>query len=94
MLAPVRAGISYGPPRRPPDPRLCRGDAASTTASAHSYTIHSFDEPAGYTGIGDKAGSAGAEGKIRPLVHAACRSPNRAARTKMLDAGEVIGKLL
>src|SRR5438876_5664529 len=97
ILAPLGLVISYGRLDGPPDPGFVAAmrEHHGVSPAVRFFTIHSFDDQPDIRASATKALLGWlAEGKIRPLVHA--RLPLSEARSahEMLEAGEVIGKLL
>src|SRR5260221_8980324 len=97
MLAPLGLVISYGRLDGPPDPAFVAAmrEYNSISPAVRFFTIHSFDDR---PDIGASATQALlgwlAEGKIRPLIHARLPLAEAPRAHEMLEAGEVIGKLL
>jgi NADPH2:quinone reductase len=97
MLAPLGMVISYGRLDGPPDPAFVAAmrEHNSVSPAVRFFTIHSFDDRPDIRAAATKALLDWlAAGAIRPLIHA--RLPLAEARRahEMLEAGEVIGKLL
>jgi NADPH2:quinone reductase len=97
MLAPLGLVISYGRLDGPPDPGFVQAmrEHHETSPAVRFFTIHSFDRR---PDIREAATNALldhlAAGRIRPLIHA--RLPLKDARRahEMIEAREVIGKIL
>jgi NADPH2:quinone reductase len=97
MLAPLGLVISYGRLDGPPDPGFVQAmrEHHEVSPAVRFFTIHSFD---GLPDIRAEATRALldhlAAGLIRPLIHARLPLAAAARAHEMLEAGEVIGKLL
>ncbi len=97
MLAPLGLVISYGRLDGPPDPAFVAAmrEHNSVSPAVRFFTIHSFDDRPDIRASVTKALLGWlAAGAIRPLIHA--RLPLAEARRahEMLEAGEVIGKIV
>jgi NADPH2:quinone reductase len=97
MLAPLGLVISYGRLDGPPDPAFVAAmrEHHGVSPAVRFFTIHSFDDRPDIRAAATKALIDWlAAGAIRPLIHA--RLPLAEARRahEMLEAGEVIGKIV
>jgi NADPH2:quinone reductase len=97
ILAPLGLVVSYGRLDGPPDPAFVAAmrEHGSVSPAVRFFTIHSFDDRPDIRASATKALIDWlAAGAIRPLIHA--RLPLSQARRahEMLEAGEVVGKLL
>ena len=97
MLAPLGLVVSYGRLDGPPDPAFVAAmrERGHVSPAVRFFTIHSFDDRPDIRASATKALVDWlAKGAIRPLIHA--RLPLGEARRahEMLEAGEVVGKLL
>ena len=97
MLAPLGLVISYGRLDGPPDPGFVAAmrEYHAVSPAVRFFTIHSFDDRPDIRAAAttELIGSLAA-GKIRPLIHARLPLAEAARAHRMLEAGEVIGKLL
>ena len=97
MLAPLGLVVSYGRLDGPPDPGFVEAMRAhhSVSPAVRFFTIHSFDDrpdiraAASETLIGHLAA-----GRIAPLIHDRLPLAEAGRAQAMLEAGEVIGKVL
>jgi NADPH2:quinone reductase len=97
MLAPLGLVISYGRLDGPPDPAFVAAmrEHNSVSPAVRFFTIHSFDDRPDIRAAATKALIDWlAEGAIRPLIHARLPLAEASRAHAMLEAGEVIGKLL
>ena len=97
MLAPLGLVISYGRLDGPPDPAFVAAmrEHNSVSPAVRFFTIHSFDDRPDIRASATEALLSWlAEGKIRPLIHARLLLAEAWRAHEMLEAGEVIGKLL
>jgi NADPH2:quinone reductase len=99
MLAPFGLAISYGRRNGPPQDNvmaaLNQGRGYDNSAAVRVFTMHTLDDkPAVRAESMNYLFARLAEGKIRPLIHA--RLPLKDARRahEMLEARQVIGKIL
>jgi len=97
MLAPLGLVVSYGRLDGPPDPAFVAAmrEHHGVSPAVRFFTIHSFDDR---PDIREAATAALigwlAAGEIRPLIHARLPLAEAGRAQAMLEAGEVIGKLL
>jgi NADPH2:quinone reductase len=97
MLAPLGLVVSYGRLDGPPDPSFVAAmrEHHAVSPAVRFFTIHSFDDrpdiraEASRTLIGHLAA-----GRIAPLIHARLPLAEAGRAQAMLEAGEVIGKVL
>jgi len=97
MLAPLGLVISFGRLDGPPDPAFVAAmrEHNSVSPAVRFFTIHSFDDRPDIRASATTALLGWlAEGKIRPLIHARLPLAEAGRAHQMLEAGEVIGKLL
>ncbi len=97
MLAPLGLVVSYGRLDGPPDPGFVAAMRQHHAASpaVRFFTIHSFDDRPDIRAAATRALIDWlAAGQIRPLIHARLPLAEAARAHAMLEAGEVIGKLL
>jgi NADPH2:quinone reductase len=97
MLAPLGMVISYGRLAGPPDSDFVQAMRQNHAASpaVRFFTIHSFDDrpdirAAATNALLDHL----ATGRIRPLIYARLKLAEAARAHQMLEAGEVVGKLV
>jgi NADPH:quinone reductase len=97
MLAPLGLVVSYGRLDGPPDPAFVAAmrEHGAVSPAVRFFTIHSFDDRPDI-----RAAATGAlidwlaKGEIRPLIHARLPLAEAARAHEMLEAGEVIGKIV
>jgi NADPH2:quinone reductase len=97
MLAPLGLVVSYGRLDGPPDPAFVAAmrEHGAVSPAVRFFTIHSFDDRPDI-----RAAATGAlidwlaRGEIRPLIHARLPLAEAARAHEMLEAGEVIGKIV
>ena len=97
MLAPLGLVVSYGRLDGPPDPAFVTAmrEHHSVSPAVRFFTIHSFDDrPDIRASVTNALLGWLAEGRIRPLIHARLPLAEAWHAHEMLEAGEVIGKLL
>jgi NADPH2:quinone reductase len=97
MLAPLGLVVSYGRLAGPPDPDFVAAmrEHHATSPAVRFFTIHSFDDrPDIRAGATRALVDQLASGRIRPLIHARLPLADAARAQAMLEAGEVIGKLV
>ena len=97
MLAPLGLVISYGRLDGPPDPAFVAAmrEHNSVSPAVRFFTIHSFDDRPDIRASATQALLGWlAEGRIRPLIHARLPLAEAPRAHQILEAGEVIGKLL
>src|SRR5260370_997374 len=97
MLAPLGLVISYGRLDGPPNPDFVKAmrEHHAKSPAVRFFTIHSFDDrPDIRAGATRALLDHLADGEIKPLIFA--RLPLAEARRahEMLEAGEVIGKIV
>ena len=97
MLAPLGLVISYGRLDGPPDPGFVEAmrENHATSPAVRFFTIHSFDDRPDIRAAATRALLDHlATGGIRPLIHTRLPLAEAARAQAMLEAGEVIGKLV
>ncbi len=97
MLAPLGLVISYGRLDGPPDPAFVAAmrEHHAVSPAVRFFTIHSFDDRPDIRASATKALLDWlAAGEIQPLIHARLPLAEASRAHEMLEAGEVIGKLL
>ena len=97
MLAPLGLVVSYGRLDGPPDPGFVQAmrDHHEVSPAVRFFTIHSFDDrPDIRTAATNALLDHLAAGRIRPLIHARLPLAEAARAHAMLEAGEVIGKIV
>jgi len=97
MLAPLGLVVSFGRLDGPPDPDFLAAMRANNSVSpaVRFFTIHSFDDRPDIRAAATKALIDWlAAGKIRPLIHARLPLAEAWRAHQMLEAGEVIGKVV
>jgi NADPH2:quinone reductase len=97
MLAPLGMVVSYGRLDGPPDPEFLSAMRAHGAASpaVRFFTIHSFDDRPDIRAAAMRVLQALlAAGAIRPLIYGRLPLAEAGRAHAMLEAGEVIGKLL
>jgi NADPH2:quinone reductase len=97
MLAPLGLVVSYGRLAGPPDPDFVAAmrQHHAVSPAVRFFTIHSFDDrpdirAAATRDLLDHLASS----RIRPLIHARLPLAEAARAQAVLEAGEVIGKLV
>jgi NADPH:quinone reductase len=97
MLAPLGLVISYGRLAGPPDPAFIAAmrEHHAVSPAVRFFTIHSFDDRPDIRGAATKALIDWLDaGAIRPLIHARLALADAWRAHEMLEAGEVIGKIV
>jgi len=97
MLAPLGLVVSYGRLDGPPDPGFVAAmrEHHAVSPAVRFFTIHSFDDRPDIRAAATKALVDWlAAGEIRPLIHARLPLAEAARAHRMLEAGEVIGKIV
>ena len=97
MLAPLGMVVSYGRLAGPPDPDFVAAmrEHHATSPAVRFFTIHSFDDRPDIRAAATRALLEHlSAGRIRPLIHARLPLAEAARAQAMLEAGEVIGKLV
>jgi NADPH:quinone reductase len=97
MLAPLGMIISYGRLDGPPDPDFAQAmrQHHATSPAVRFFTIHSFDDRPDIRAAATHALLEHlAAARIRPLIHARLPLAEAARAHQMLEAGEVVGKLV
>jgi NADPH2:quinone reductase len=97
MLAPLGLVVSYGRLDGPPDPGFVAAmrEHNAVSPAVRFFTIHSFDDRPDIRAAATKALVDWlAAGEIRPLIHASLPLSQARRAHEMLEAGEVIGKMV
>src|SRR5271170_6839815 len=97
MLAPLGLVVSYGRLDGPPDPAFIAAmrEHHAVSPAVRFFTIHSFDDRPDIRAAATQALIDWlAAGKIRPLIHARLPLAEAWRAHEMLEAGEVIGKIV
>ena len=97
MLAPLGLVVSYGRLDGPPDPVFVQAmrDHHEASPAVRFFTIHSFDDRPDVRAAATRTLLDHlAAGRIKPLIHARLPLAEAARAHEMLEAGEVIGKIL
>jgi NADPH:quinone reductase len=97
MLASLGLVVSYGRLDGPPDPGFVAAmrDHHAVSPAVRFFTIHSFDDRPDIRAAATKALVDWlAAGEIKPLIHARLPLSQAHQAHEMLEAGEVIGKIV
>jgi len=99
MLAPFGMAVSYGRMQEPLSadlmPALARGSGYLNSGAVRVFTMHTFDDKPPFRAESMNYLIARlAEGKIKPLIQARLRLKDARRAHEMIEAREVVGKLL